>query len=406
MQPRADGQPKAEGAGGRHPRIADFSTHLSGPFATRILTDLGADVVKLENPRVGDGNRGLSPFIAGMGNLHLTLSAGARSVAVDRRSPHWSTVVAAMARWADAVVVGARPKDAARLGIDFATISSYNPDVVYCLVSGYGEDGPWRDVAAHGQTMDAMAGLVPIEWEDGYPVTSPGWRSIGTSLAGVFAATGIMYGLFRKATGATGAVHVSIPVWSAGMAWSWRDLACLANLESPWNEYADLGTRYAMYGTADQRALIVAPAERKFWEEFCDAAGLDALRDQGNWEGGTDFGRGPAYDEERRTIADAVRRRTLAEWTEVLSATNVPFAPVLTLVEAMASEHAAAQQVLLDTTYDGQELKVPAMPVRVADGEAAVPVGSIAPPPKIGEHTAEVLGELGLDHLVDELGGP
>jgi crotonobetainyl-CoA:carnitine CoA-transferase CaiB-like acyl-CoA transferase len=390
---------------GEHPRIADFSTHLSGPFATRLLTDMGADVIKIENPRTGDGNRGLTPAIGGMGSLHLTLSAGARSIAVDKRSPHFATVVEAAITWADAVVVGARPIDAVKIGLDFATVAKVNPDVVYCLISGYGESGPWQEFTAHGQTMDAMAGLVPIEWVDGTPRTPVGWRSSGTTLAGIYAALGIMYALFRKARGATGPLHVSVPVWSAAMAWSWRDLACLDNIGQPWTEYMDLGTRYAMYGTADHRVVIVAPAEEKFWHEFCDVAGLGGLREHGHWDRGMDFGRGPEYEVERAQIADAMGQRTLDEWTTILGKTAVPFAPVLTLEEALHSEHAEAMGVMRPTTIGSESLASPASPIRISEGGSPMgQMGPVSSPPGIGEQSDEVLEELGLGRLVGQLG--
>jgi crotonobetainyl-CoA:carnitine CoA-transferase CaiB-like acyl-CoA transferase len=390
---------------GEHPRIADFSTHLSGPFASRLLSDLGATVIKIENPRTGDGNRGLPPLIGGTGSMHLTLSAGARSIAVDKRSPHFATIVSAVIGWADAVIVGARPQDAARLGLDFASVAKVKPDVVYCLISGYGESGPWKDFTAHGQTMDAMAGLVPIEWVDGAPRTPHGWRSTGTTLAGMYAALGIMYALNRQARGARGALHVSVPVWSAAMAWSWRDLACLANLGEAWNEYQDLGSRYAMYGTGDHRALIVAPVEKKFWQEFCDVADLGHLRERGNWESGMDFGRGPDYEAERAEIAGAVSGRTLEQWTDILSRTAVPFAPVLTLEEALQSDHAAALGVMRASTVGGQGVEVAATPIRItADGGPERGLGPLTSPPGIGEQTEEILGELGLGDLIGLVG--
>jgi crotonobetainyl-CoA:carnitine CoA-transferase CaiB-like acyl-CoA transferase len=390
-----------------HPRIADFSTHLSGPFASRILSDLGADVIKIENPRTGDGNRGVGPFIHGVGNLHGALSAGARSLAVDRRSRHWDSIVQSCIRWADVVLVGARPSDAARLGLDFASVAKIRADTVYCLISGYGEDGPWRDFTAHGQTMDAMAGLVPVEWEGETPRTPVGWRSSGTTLAGIYAAVGIMYALYQRERGARGALHVSIPVWSAAMAWSWRDVNCLSNLGHPWNEYQDLGSRYAMYGTADHRALILAPIEQKFWEQFCDVAGLAHLRADGSWGAGMDFGRGVTYESERVEIARAVGARSLQEWVELLSATGIPFAPVLTLAEALGSEHAAALGVLRDTTIDGQPARVPGSPVRVTDADhVGAHPGPVAGPPRLGQHTDEVLAELGLSELAGRLGAP
>jgi crotonobetainyl-CoA:carnitine CoA-transferase CaiB-like acyl-CoA transferase len=283
-------------------------------------------------------------------------------------------------------------------------VARIRPDTVYCLISGYGEEGPWRDFTAHGQTMDAMAGLVPVEWHDGTPRTPAGWRSSGTTLAGIYAAVGIMYALYQRERGAAGALHVSVPVWSAAMAWNWRDLNCLANLGEGWTEYQDLGSRYAMYGTADRRALIVAPIERKFWEAFCDVAGLGHLRENGAWDSGADFGRGPAYDAERKEIADAVAARTLQEWTDLLAPAAVPFAPVLTLAEALDSEHAAAQGVMRATTVAGHPVQVPGAPVRVSDAaHLGKRPGPVTPAPLIGEHTADILAELGLAGLAEEV---
>src|ERR1700754_984894 len=137
-------------------RIVDFSTHLSGPLASHLLTELGADVVKVENPRNGDGNRGNVPLIRGAGMMHLALNSGARSLAVDRRSDDWDATLAAAAGWADAVLVGSRPKDARKRGMDFETLAKANPELIYVSLSGFGDQGPWKDYTAHGQTIDAL----------------------------------------------------------------------------------------------------------------------------------------------------------------------------------------------------------------------------------------------------------
>ena len=167
-----------------YPRIVDFSTHMSGPIASHLLAELGADVIKIERPGVGDGNRGDHPTIFGEGMFHLALNSGARSLAISTRSPHWSAVVEACASWADAVIIGTRPSAARRRGLDFASMHKVNPEIVYCLISGYGETGPWKDYSAHGQTIDAFAGRAAYEWRDGLPVTPEGWRSTGSTLLG------------------------------------------------------------------------------------------------------------------------------------------------------------------------------------------------------------------------------
>ena len=151
-------------------RIVDFSTHLSGPMASHLLCELGADVIKVENPRTGDGNRGIFDVGAGMGMMHLALNSGARSLTVDRRSEQWPTVVAACARWADAVVVGARPVDARRRGIDFETLRAHNPELIYCSISGFGDHGPWVDLTARDDKGQIIFSSGEVEDEGKGPV--------------------------------------------------------------------------------------------------------------------------------------------------------------------------------------------------------------------------------------------
>jgi crotonobetainyl-CoA:carnitine CoA-transferase CaiB-like acyl-CoA transferase len=390
----------------RRPRVADFSTHLSGPFASHLLVDLGADVVKIENPRNGDGNRGVVPMIEGVGNMHVALGPGTRSLAVDRRSEHWPRVVEAAARWADVVIVGSRPSDAIRRGIGFETFQAANPRIVYCLISGYGESGPWADVTAHGQSLDAFAGLVRHEVVDGRPVTSDGWRSTGTTLAGVYAALGIMGALYKVQLGAP-AQYVHVSIWNAGMSWQWRDLTTLANLDETWPEYRDLGSRYCLYATKDDRAILFAPCEKKFWDTFCDLVGLPERKEIGEWSSGMDFGKGVIMEEERRIIGAKVREKTRDEWVEVFLTSDVPFAPILTPQEAMSSEHARVNHVMAETSIGGATVQVPTSPVTIRDAgdtySSRPPTEPYSPPPGIGEQTDEVLRDFGLDDLAGSL---
>ena len=138
---------------GKPLQIVDFSTHMSGPLASHLLMEMGADVIKVEHPIQGDGNRGNEPQILGVSDLNLALNSGARSLTVSTRSPHWAEVVAGVTAWADAVIIGSRPKDAVRRGLDYHTLVQANSELVYCVISGFGLAGPWSEYKAHGQTM-------------------------------------------------------------------------------------------------------------------------------------------------------------------------------------------------------------------------------------------------------------
>jgi crotonobetainyl-CoA:carnitine CoA-transferase CaiB-like acyl-CoA transferase len=377
----------------------DFSTHLSGPLAAHLLAEMGADVVKIEAPRLGDRNRGFNPLINGRGMLHVALNPGARSLAVSTRSPRWPGVVEAAAKWADAVIVGSRPADAAARGLDFASLSRHNPRLTYCMISGFGEVGPWKDYFAHGQNVDALAGALNVTWQDGVPLTPPGWRSVGTSTAGVFGAMAVFAGMARADREGCGQ-HVSVSQWASAMWWGWRDLTCIANLGEPWRDYQELGSRYAMYATSDDRAVLIAPIEEKFWVRFCEIAELP-----GDWAGtgqwdktGVDFGRGPEYEHERTVVASTMRGRSMREWWEMFEPAGIPFAPVLTLAEALASEHASAEQIFSSTTVGGAPAQFVNSPIRFADGPAA----DLGPPPEIGADTSSILADFGLPADIDD----
>jgi crotonobetainyl-CoA:carnitine CoA-transferase CaiB-like acyl-CoA transferase len=381
-------------------KIVDFSTHLSGPVATHLLHELGATVIKVENPRTGDGNRGIFDVGDGMGLFHLTLNSGARSLAIDRRSELWPEVVAAAARWADAVVVGARPIDARRRGMDFETMKAYNPRLVYAAVSGFGDHGPWRDLTAHGQTIEGYAGLVPTVEGEVQPLTAPGWRSAGTTLAGMFAAMGILAAIHRRDHGFGQAQYIGVSIWQSAMWWSWRDLTQLANTGERWLDYGDLGSRYSLYRTKDGHVALCAASEQRFWGPFVDLVGLPPEWKQvGDWSGsGMDHGAGPAYEHERAAIAAGIATKTLEEWTALFAEVEVPFAPLLSLEEAMESEHAQVNGVMRETTMpDGRTYQLQASPIKLATDDTTNPrPGPLTPPPAIGQHTEELLEELGV----------
>jgi crotonobetainyl-CoA:carnitine CoA-transferase CaiB-like acyl-CoA transferase len=336
--------------------------------------------------------------------MHLALNSGTRSLSVERRSEEWPRVVEACARWADAAVVGTRPVDARRRGIDFLTMRKANPDIVYCSISGFGDEGPWKDHTAHGQTIDSYAGLVPTVPGELQPETRSGWRTAGTTLGGMFAAIGILNALLRKERGQARAQYLSVSLWQSAMWWCWRDLTMLANTGEPWVDYSDLGSRYSLYATADDRVLLVAPVERRFWHMFCDVVGFgEEERSRGTWGlSGMEFGVGDDFIDERRKIAAAVGERTLQEWIAVLDGSDIPFAPVLTLGEAMSSEHATVNGLMRKTFAAGREFEIPASPIRQGrSGEELSLPGALSSPPDIGEHSAEILRELGLDELAD-----
>jgi crotonobetainyl-CoA:carnitine CoA-transferase CaiB-like acyl-CoA transferase len=403
-------------ARGGFPRVIDFSTHWSGPFASRALVHLGADVVKIEGPKTGDGNRFLGDPISESTTMHFTINSGTRSATCDRHSPEWPQFVAAAARWADVAIVGARPSDARIRGLDFGTLVKANPRLVYCAITGYGEQGPWSGFPAHGLQPDAMAGVVPLDWVDGEPQVPVHYGSHGTILAGTWAALGILKALHdRNASGQP--QYVSVSMWEAAMEWQWRDLQVEANFGRRRGGYQDLGSRYRMYRTKGDRAILVCPSERKYWEAFVDVVGLPAdWRGKGTWATTGGLDNGADYPEEPAIIQERMLTKELFEWESLLTDAGVPAASVRTVGEAVATPHAEATGVMTNIEHNGDSVAIPRTPVsvnpvedlsggpeelqrRIAENHRQR-AAEIEAPPGLGEHTKEVFEEFGVGHLV------
>ena len=375
-------------------KVVDFTRYMPGPVASRVLADLGADVVKVENPRTGDATRGFTPLIHERGMFHVCLNPGKRSMALDTKSPEWPVIMRGLARWADVFLVGGLPDGLRKLGIDFDTLTAANPSLVYCNVTGYGEEGPMRAVPAHGLNPDAMAGLVPIEWRDGFPFPQKMFQSIGAPLSGVFAALGILEAVRRRdATGQPQRLGVSL--LDSALWFNWRHMATVANLGHRWFDYSDFGGRYATYETSDGGIILVCPIEKAFWQAFCDLLDLPAQwRERGTW-GASEMDHGMDYPEERAVIAQRMRLHTRAHWERELARIRIPFTAILSTEEAMVSEQARVNGAMREVTVRGKTARIPSMPVRFA-GERAPKAAELVAP-ELGEHTDEVLRELGIE---------
>jgi crotonobetainyl-CoA:carnitine CoA-transferase CaiB-like acyl-CoA transferase len=376
-------------------KVADFSTHLSGPTASLFLRAAGAEVVKIENPRFGDGNRWMdsSPQVGGGSIYHHAINWGAKSIAVDPQSDAWPEWVRALTQWADVVIVGGRPSDASRLGLDADTVQGINDQIIYCHISGYGDRGPWLERTAHGQNPDALAGLVDVMRTASGGFEPVGWRPAGTSFAGVCAALGILGALYhREVTGHPLTVRTSL--WEAALWWNWRELTAQATVGEKWGVVKDFGSRYAIYRTADDRPILLAPIEQKFWEAFCDAAGLTDLRYRGDWSTRYDFGSAERESAERTQIAEIIAAKTLDEWISILEETRVPFCEVLEASRVLETEQLRSIEMLVE--IPGTDFVALRPPVRLTGDETLEAIAARRRLPGLGEHTEEFRRRLGL----------
>ncbi|NMO88273.1 CaiB/BaiF CoA-transferase family protein [Actinomycetospora sp. TBRC 11914] len=319
-------------------RVLDFSTLLPGPLATLMLAEQGADVLKVERADTGDEMRHVGPFAADGSSIRFTLlNAGKRSVALDLKSPAGVATARALAREADVVVEGFRPGVMDRLGLGADVLREDNPRLVYCPITGYGQDGPRAHTPGHDLNFAAELGLLSLvrDADGAPPMPATTWADIG---GGSYPAVlNVLLALLRRERTGVGA-HLDVAMaenlltfvyWgvAAGGAGRWPT----AN-----GEVVTGGSpRYGLYRAADGRWLAVAALEDRFWHRFCAAVGLEpAVRDD------------PDPTTVRAAVATRLAARTSTEWEAVLAAAEACVSPVRDLADAVGDEHVVARGVL------------------------------------------------------------
>ena len=362
-------------------RVLDFSTLLPGPLASLILAEAGAEVIKVERPGTGDGMRGHPPLLDGTGGGFALMNRGKRSVALDLQAPGAAAKLLALAPTIDIVLEQFRPGVMARLGLGYEAFRERNARIVYCSITGYGQDGPLASVPGHDINYQAQTGMLSVTaGKDGAPgIPAALVADIG---GGTYpAVVNILLALReRDRSGAGCYIDVAMAenlftflFW--GLALGQRGGAW----PTPGGERLTGGfARYRIYRTSDGRYLAVGALEDKFWEMFCEIAQVPAEH--------RDDARDPAA-----TIA-AVERivaaRSSAEWSAAFEGKDACVCLVRSLEEAVRDLHFKARGVFeRRTTIPGHVL--PALPVPVV--AALRRQSQTAAAPALGEHTQSLL---------------
>ena len=365
--------------------MIDFSRLLPGPYASLVLADLGADVIKIETPKGGDYLRWLPPLAGKSSFAFSALNGGKRSLAVDMKRPEGRDLVAQLCADADVVLESFRPGVMDRLGLGWEELREANPSLVYCAISGYGQDGPYRERAGHDLNYAALAGLVGLAGPaDDAPALSP-VQVADIGGGSMWALVGILTALYsRQATGEGRFVDISMTEGAQSFLHG-AIAAHVAGGGPPPERGRDTLTGgygfYAVYETSDGRFFTVAALEPKFWQRFCDAIERpDLVKRQ--------FGSPGLIEQTRAEIAAIFRTRTRDEWTAVFASVDACCEPVLGADELVDHPLHDARGVFLTDAEGMRRLRPP-----VRDRGAPLP----APAPLLGEHTRELLEELGME---------
>lgn len=366
-------------------KVLDLTRLLPGPVCTLHLADLGAEVIKIEDTGAGDYARtmGLGAAPGEDSFFFRIVNRNKRGLRLDLKQAAGVEVFLRLAREADVIVESFRPGVVDKLGVGYDAVKAINPRVVYCAITGYGQDGPWRDRAGHDLNYIATAGVLDqIGCKDGAPAIPN--LQIGDLLGGALTAVmGILAAVIgARATGAGRYVDVSMTDATFAHAYTGL-LSVLARGATQPRGTDDLNgglPGYGLYRTRDGRYMAVGALEPKFWQVFCDAIGKPELKPFG-------LARGAEGDRTRAELEALFASQPLDHWADLFENVDCGVTPVLTFEEAMAHPQLQARGML--TTADG--LPQFALPLKMSGVDFAVR----NPPPKVGADGTAILRAAG-----------
>ena len=373
-------------------RVIDVTTSIAGPFCAEILGALGADVVKVERPDTGDDGRAWGPpFWNGESTMFLAVNAGKRSLAVSLADERGREAVLRLADGADVFLQSLRPGLAERLGLSADVVRARNPRIAYCSIGAYGPVGPLRAEPGYDALMQAAGGLISMTGEPGRPGVRVGASLIDMG-TGMWAALGILAALLaREQTGVGATVDTSLYETALGYI-GYHLVGYLADGTVPSGEGTvfPMVAPYQVLPTRDGE-LMVAGGNDRLFAAICEVVGLPDLVDDAR------FRTNPDRVRNRETLvailSDVLQDRETSHWHEAFTRAGVPAAPVADVADVVSSEQT-------DGARDAPAARPPDHPGVDAAGAPAVLRRASGrrtadPPPLVGEHTAEVLGEIG-----------
>ncbi|MCS7206822.1 MAG: CoA transferase [Dehalococcoidia bacterium] len=369
-------------------RVVDLSWILSGPFCTMILADLGAEVVKVERPGTGDAARGTGPFVDGVSAYFLSLNRNKKSITLNLQHPYGKDLFLRLVEQADVLVENFTPGTMAHLGLGYDTLSQRNPRLIYCAISGFGQDGPYAQRPALDVIVQAMGGVMSITGEPNGPPVRPG-TSYGDIVAGLFAAVGICSALYERQQSGKGQ-FLDISMLDCQVAVLENAIArYLATGEVP----RPLGTRhpsatpFQAFPTKDGWIVVaIFGGNETHWPLFCAAIGHPEWIDDPRFQ--TSWSRTQHHHILEPAISEAMRQKTTQEWLDELLALGIPCGPVNTIDKVVQDPQIQHRKMLVELPHPRiGAWKYPNTPIR----HSRTPGGVRTSAPDLGEHTAQVL---------------
>ncbi len=368
-------------------RVLDLTRVLAGPYTTMVLADLGAEVVKVEEPGVGDEARRIGPFLDGVSAYFVSINRGKKSLTLNLKTEAGRRLFLDLTQQVDILVENYRPGVMQRLGLDYETLKGMQPRLVYAACSGFGQTGPYAHRGAYDMIAQGMGGVMSITGELGGTPVRVG-TSIGDIAAALFTTIGILAALnHARATGQGQLVDVGMLDCQVAILEN-AIVRHLATGEIP----GPLGSRhpsiapFEAFPAAD--GYVILAVGTKQWERFCSAIGRLDLVAHPHFA--TNALRAEHVDELKEVLAPITRRRSVAAWVSEMEAIGVPCGPVNTVDRVVQDPQVKAREMLVEVQdAEAGPITVAGLPIKLS----ATPGKVAARAPRLGEHTDAVLAE-------------
>jgi len=371
-----------------HLRVLDLSRLLPGPYCTLLFADLGADVIKVEEPGKGDYIRWMPPMAGDVASGHLALNRGKRSMTLNLKHPDGVATMKRLVRTADVVLESFRPGVMDRLGVGYDALSAENERLVYCALTGYGQDGPYRLRAGHDINYLGYAGVLDIIGQKGGPPVVPGVQIADVGGGGLMAAVGILAALSERERTGRGR-FVDISMLDGAMSW----LQMHAQAYAITGVIPARGTMrlsggpacYRLYRAADGKYVTVGALEPQFWAALCEALGVPDMIEQ-------QFAPEEEQEVMHKRLEEIFLQKTRDEWVSDLAHLDACFGPVNDMSEAFEDPQVRARDMIADVPTPLGPMTAIGNPLKL-QGDSSLPLRGA---PGLGEHTEAVLQEIGV----------
>lgn len=382
--------------------VLSFCRALAGPFGTMILSDLGAEVIKIEDPHEGDSTRAGFPKINGVSTYFLSVNRGNRSITLNLKDPRGKKIVFDLIKEADVVVENFRPGVMERLGFGYETVRQVNPKIVYASISGFGQTGPYSRRPAYDMLAQGMGGVVSLmgTGEPNSPAVRVGY-SIGDMAAGLYGVIGIQAALIERERSGEGQ-WVDVAMLDSQVALCENAIVrylATGEIPKPTGSRHPLSTPFQVYETLDKPIILIANTE-KLWINFCKAAGKEEWINDERYR--TRATRLKNYEPFNKEMVELMRTRTYQEWADLFEAHEVMFGPVNNMEDVVKDPQVIAREMIVEVEHPrAGKHKIVGTPVKFSRTPCVIDKAG----PELGADTADILrARLGLrDEEIQQL---